>query len=155
MLYQSLKGGTKKIGKFIYRNQRLKTGEIVESDTEPTDGKGNSLVDLTADELRRGHTPAFKLVGGGVPTPAPEPVINDMEEAAKLDPRTNSQIRRDIKEKYGEAPAPTMKKLNLIALETKLRMLHGKDAAIAASQLGKEIGMNDPMTLKDAEAIIK
>lgn len=128
-----------------FRGRRFKKGEELHMEGEPTDGKGNSLVDE--------KNPAFRLErSDGSVSNEPVPQNTDLQDAADADPRTNSQIRRDIKDVYGETPSMTMKKINLLALELKLKMLHGKDAAIKPAG---EIGMNDEMTLAQAQELVR
>lgn len=127
--------------KVIWRSRKFKKGERFEMDGVPTDGKGKSLL----DERR----PAFRIVSGRVPEKVesvPEPVSSDIQELSDKDPRTRKEIRDDIKADFGDTADHRMSKVNLIALEQKLKMLHGKDGAI---------GTNDEMTLLQAQELVK
>jgi hypothetical protein len=129
--YKALKGkytdanGMRKGTLFYYSGQKIKRGEILESDTEPMCGQDTSLVNC--------DSPAFELVEGS-PEPARSltvaPVNSDLQEVANLDPRSRKQIRDDIKKNYGDGVDHRMSKINLIALEMKLKMLHQKDAVL-------------------------
>ena len=117
-LYECLKEG------LIYPGlPTLKKGQIVSIDGIPQDGKGNSLLEE--------KYPAFRQAGGQavISTPAEEPPkLAEWEEKAKLDPRNNAQIRRDIKEAYGSETTNRMKKAELLYIEDRERQLAGKDA---------------------------
>lgn len=128
--YRTLKGGSAKQGKFIYRGQRFKFGELVTSEAEPVDGKGNSLVDC--------ENPAFELVSDDAParsaTPLGKKTSVDFIELANNDQRTKPQIARDIKTKYEVAIDPRpIRKADLIAREHELEALKGKDAAMSTN----------------------
>lgn len=145
--YRSLKGGTAKQGKFIYRGQRLHTGEIVMSDSDPIDGKGNSLCE--------GPSPAFELISKG---PMRDPDAQDrfptgkkwdvdFVERANNDPRTKPQIAADIEKKHGQKIDPRpIRKADLLAQEYQLDLMRGKDAAM---------GTNDEMTGIQAQEFLK
>lgn len=145
--YRSLKGGNSKVGKFIYRGQRLRTGDIVQSETEPTDGKGNSLVNS--------ERPAFELISESGPRnpdardvfPTGKKWDIDWIERANTDTRTKPEIAADIKKKHGqEIDHRPIRKADLLAQEYQLDLMRGKDAAM---------GTNDPMTLSQAQEFLK
>jgi len=144
--YRTLKGGTAAgRGKFIYRGQRLKFGEIVQCDIEPTDGKGNSLVDCpdSAFELVSDDAPARNITGKKWEV--------DFDKLAAEDTRTKPQIAADIKEKYGQAIDPRpIRKSELIAQEYRLNIMKGRDAAEFTL-----VGTNDKMTGLQAQEFVR
>lgn len=148
--YRTLKGGGGPgRGKFIYKGQRFRAGEVVESELEPTDGKGNSLVDC--------DNPAFEFVSEDTPgrpsdTKKPSPSV-DFIRMANDDPRTKPQIAKEIELKHGvKIDSRQIRKVDLLAQEYQLDITRGKDAT-QAEQPG--IGTNDAMTGLQAQEFVK
>ncbi len=52
--------------------QKFKLGDVWNRPGLPEDGKGNSLVNLSSKQIRRGKTAAFELVTVPDPEEAPE-----------------------------------------------------------------------------------
>ncbi len=158
--YKSLKGkyvnheGTIKGSTFIYRGQKLKRGQVVQSETEPIDGKGHSLVncefpnDPACKRNKERGKPckhmAFELISDDSPARNLDLETYSSEIDETKDPRKQPEIRRDIKERFGEPTPQTMKKKDLLALERKLIMLEGKEGTQAT-------GTNDAMTPQQAQ----
>ena len=130
-------------------DKKLQPADEITMEDEPRDGKGWSLVNLREEALEQRKTPGFKQTSG---KPGPQRLMKDQtgspdfDKMAEEDPRTNSQIRSDIKKDFDNSPSPKMKKSSLLSLEAKLRVLYGKDAAIRT---------NDEMTLGQAQGLVK